>query len=74
MSIEEPHLALEAIKGTVGPDDPVNPFGQTIAWFYAKLRASIIRLARDGKSSSATPATARGLARLGGPAGPRTST
>ena len=49
MSIEEPHLALEAIKGTVGPDDPVDPSGQTIAWFYAKLRASIIRLAREGK-------------------------
>ena len=48
MSIEEPHLALEAIKGTVGQDDPVNPSSQTIAWFYAKLRASIIRLAREG--------------------------
>jgi hypothetical protein len=48
LSIEEPHLALEAIKDTVGPDDPVDAFSQTIAWFYGKLRASLIRLARDG--------------------------
>jgi Ferritin-like len=48
MSIEDPHLAREAIKGHVGPDDPVDVFSQTIAWFYGKLRTSIVRLARAG--------------------------
>lgn len=48
MSIEEPHLVLEAVQGDVGPDAPVERSALTIAWFYGELKRAVIRLAHEG--------------------------